>query len=561
MNPLSPLRNNAVLILLLCCFQLTRAQIIPYAGSNAAVDTVCPFDDAVLLHTAKGWTAYQTLDNTYNGPVDSSWCISLKANDAWPDFSFAPTAFDTSRSIFIRADLNDSNKIALEADKVYGIYTSMIGYAENADYSTACPELICSGVIIGVEIPDSTFTTTTKRWHFINGSAFEYQFCLPSEKFSEQYLTDFIFKLTFNNISDSIRSYGEPSMSETYDVTLITDLTHSPGTYVAGEYSINGYDILPTGIGLLKYDLPDYPSTDHFYYVDVSPEPNPSEPVVINININASQTLLTQPYVQLRGDFAEGDTVRHTVNLINNGGKFCLSVIEMIFSGNTNYIFNKGEFEMYSPQACVMFKNGAGLHIADSATLQYGKFGVGVLGLGSGGTIVIGKNATLNIGNRVSIIKDVSMGYPRDVYMNLNVGSTLVFSEGASVTNDDKNSSGAHLCIYMNGGDLDMSALSAESRALIRLIYPSGTDNFSDRLNIYPNPSTEKFTAEIQSEKNCSAVLTLSDINGQAIKSWQVELNAGMNAIPVPLAGIEKGVHVFSVQCDNSVATKKVVIQ
>lgn len=76
-------------------------------------------------------------------------------------------------------------------------------------------------------------------------------------------------------------------------------------------------------IGVLKYDNLTYPSTSYFDYIDVSPNPNTTEVQIINLTINEGYTLLTQPYVQLRGAQVEGDTLRHEVNLINNGGILC----------------------------------------------------------------------------------------------------------------------------------------------------------------------------------------------------------------------------------------------
>ena len=116
--------------------------------------------------------------------------------------------------------------------------------------------------------------------------------------------------------------------------------------------------------------------------------------------------------------------------------------------------------DLYSPMSCLMFRNGASIQVADNGHLAYGKNGIGVLGLGSGGTIKIGKNASLTINNRISIIKNPNSVYSGDIYMNLNKGSNLIFGQGASISNDEKSLNGGHLCIYMNGGELDMRGAS-----------------------------------------------------------------------------------------------------
>jgi len=537
------------------------SQTIPYNSSYLAVDTTCVWDSDIEFTTTIGWTAYQTIDDTYNGIVDSSICLSLKEEETYGGISFLMNAFDTSRSLFIKADLTDLNKINLQKDAAYLIYDGFFTSLLNLDLSIDCADLVCSAIILGIEIPDSTLTATTTRWHFINASSFDGGFCFPTEKFETQFLTDYIIKLTFENATETIfKKWTNPYLEEVYDATLITDLTNSDGFYEDTTYVIKASNIFGfSTLGILKYDDPFYPSTEHFDYIDVTPDPNPSEVTAINIEIEEYYSLLTQPLVQLRGGFAEGDTLRHQVNLINNGGTFCLSIAEMVFTGNTNYIFNSGKLEMYGPTSCVMFKNGAAIKVADSSSLQYGNNGVGVLGLGSGGTIVLGKGASLFINNRVSLVKDPNSNYSGDIYMNLNKGNTLGFGEGASITNDAKSVIGAHLCIFMNGGDLDLSGLNEESKKLIRLIYPVPSADFSEKINIFPNPTSDIFTAEIQIEKPQKISIRITDLNGKVLQQQNADLTSGINAIKISVKNIENGIFLVNFITESEQGIKRLV--
>ena len=255
----------------------------------------------------------------------------------------------------------------------------------------------------------------------------------------------------------------------------------------------------------------------------------------------------------------EGDTLRHQVNLINNGGTFCLSIAEMVFTGNTNYIFNSGKLEMYGPTSCVMFKSGAAIKVADSSSLQYGNNGVGVLGLGSGGTVVLGKGSSMYINNRVSLIKDPNSIYSGDIYMNLNKGNTFGFGNGASITNDAKSETGAHLCIYMNGGELDLSGLNEESKKLIRLIYPIPSEDFSEKMNLFPNPTSEIFTAEIQNEKPQKITIQITDLNGKILQQQDADLIAGINAIKISAKNLEKGIFLVNFITGSEQGIKRLV--
>lgn len=526
-------------------------QQIPSADAYTAEDTVCIWDNTVSFTTTKKYTAYQTTDNTFNGPIDSNYCVSLRYEEAFSGLSFWPADFDLSRSIYIKAQINDNEQIPLEKDAVYMLEEDFLNSTDGLIFGNDCPELICSGLIIGITIPDSTLTSDTTRWHVISGDSYDYNTCFATEKFEDQKLNSLIYKFTINpDLVEVAKDYSPPYINQLGDVQLITDLTNVYGNYVGGEYNVYDYYFLSYPIGVLKYDNLTYPSTNYFDYIDVSPNPNTTEVQIINLTINEGYTLLTQPYVQLRGAQVEGDTLRHEVNLINNGGTFCVSVAEMIFDGNTHYIFKKGAMDLYSPMSCLMFRNGASIEVADDGHLAYGKNGTGVLGLGSGGTIKIGKNASLTINNRVSIIKNPNSVYSGDIYMNLNKGSKLTFGQGASITNDEKSLSGGHLCIYMNGGELDMSGLDDFSRQLIRLIYPEQEKTMSANMHVYPNPVQNSFTVEIVSVEATTGEINITGLNGAVIYTKKYELEAGINAIKIQIQDLKPG--AYTIQCKTN---------
>ena len=526
-------------------------QQIPSADAYTAEDTVCIWDNTVSFTTTKKYTAYQTTDNTFNGPIDSNYCVSLRYEEAFSGLSFWPADFDLSRSIYIKAQINDNEQIPLEKDAVYMLEEDFLNSTDGLIFGNDCPELICSGLIIGITIPDSTLTSDTTRWHVISGDSYDYNTCFATEKFEDQKLNSLIYKFTINpDLVEVAKDYSPPYINQLGDVQLITDLTNVDGNYVGGEYNVYDYYFLSYPIGVLKYDNLTYPSTSYFDYIDVSPNPNTTDVQIINLTINEGYTLLTQPYVQLRGAQVEGDTLRHEVNLINNGGTFCVSVAEMIFDGNTHYIFKKGAMDLYSPMSCLMFRNGASIEVADDGHLAYGKNGTGVLGLGSGGTIKIGKNASLTINNRVSIIKNPNSVYSGDIYINLNKGSKLTFGQGASITNDEKSLSGGHLCIYMNGGELDMSGLDDFSRQLIRLIYPEQEKTMSANMHVYPNPVQNSFTVEIVSAEASTGEINITGLNGAVIYTKKYELEAGINAIKIQIQDLKPG--AYTIQCKTN---------
>lgn len=552
------MKTNSFTALLNVCFAtfiLSPIQIfgqyIPGIDAFEAEDTVCIWDPTVDFTTTKSFTAYQTMDDTFNGPIDSNFCVSLRYVEGFSGLSFHSDYFDLSRSIYLRADFDTSALIPLQPDAVYQLSDYFLSNIPELKRGNSCPDLICSGLILGITIPDSTFTGDTTRWLLLSSDLYHPRMCYATEKFEGQNIHAFIYKLSFEeSFFNTVKSANPLEQTQMFDISTITDMTNIDGNFIGGLFISHAYEFMNTQIGILKYDEPTYPSTANFDFVDVSPNPNPETPITIQLIIDEEFTLLAQPYVQLRGAQAAGDTIRHEIQLVNDGGIFCVSIAEIIFDGNTHYIFKKGEMDLYSPMSCLMFRNGASIQVADNGQLVYGKNGIGVLGLGSGGTIKIGKNASLTINNRISIIKNPSSVYSGDIYMNLNTGSSLIFGPGASISNDEKSLNGGHLCIYMNGGELDMSGLDAFSQQLIRLIYPEKEKTMSANMHIYPNPVQNSFTLEVIAAESTMGEILITSLNGAVIFIKKYALEAGINAIKIQIPDLQTG--TYTVQCKTN---------
>jgi hypothetical protein len=134
--------------------------------------------------------------------------------------------------------------------------------------------------------------------------------------------------------------------------------------------------------------------------------------------------------------------------------------------------------------------------------------------------------------------------------MNLNKGSNLIFGQGASISNDEKSLNGGHLCIYMNGGELDMSGLDDFSQELIRLIYPEEEKTMSANMHIYPNPVQNSFTIEIVAAESSIGDIQISGLNGAVVFTKKYELDAGINAIKIQIPDLQPG--AYSIQCKTN---------
>jgi len=84
-----------------------------------------------------------------------------------------------------------------------------------------------------------------------------------------------------------------------------------------------------------------------------------------------------------------------------------------------------------------------------------------------------------------------------------------------------------------------------------------------DDLNIYPNPAADVLNININNDADESSVIRLTDVTGKVIYSLPFQLKTGENnlSIPVMSLNIESGIYFLSVNQNQSVTTRKVVIQ
>ena len=87
----------------------------------------------------------------------------------------------------------------------------------------------------------------------------------------------------------------------------------------------------------------------------------------------------------------------------------------------------------------------------------------------------------------------------------------------------------------------------------------SDEENFS----IYPNPATDMLSININNASDESSVIRLTDVTGKVIYLQQLQLKTGENylSIPVRTMNVESGIYFLTINQNQSVTTRKVVIQ
>ena len=550
----------------------------PNSNFSTATMRPCHFDSTQMLLQADDWLIYQTLNDAWDGEVDSTRCIGV-TEDTLDQLIIELDQIDVAKPVFVRSLMGDSTKVLLTPDWVYE-GNGRIDISENTfiNFSPNCPNGLCTGMVIGIEIPDSTGTSTNLRTYFdaaeTGGDRF-YLTCMTTEYFEENYLKEFIFKFKLLGTQGENRWF-RPRFSKIYPVDssvlrlLNKDTTVSENMFSSFDstYNLNLTDIAMPGswwenVFLLTYQDTTYPSPNHISYLELTPEENDSIPRMINLSTNYS-TLHLQPFTGFRGGLVVGsDSIRHQVNLFNDG-MFCLNggFIDLTFNGGNNYIHQGGEVNFGAATSCMRFQEKSALIVDEEVTFEYGRNGHGMLALATGGTIELRKNSTLVIDTRVFLYeleKLYGVVENQQIYMELNKGSRLIFGKNAKLDNRYSVDKNMKLNIYMNGGALDISQLSSESRAVINLIYPKPPRYFEENVKVYPNPTSGNLTFSMVLDEAEMVKIEAYDLAGRLVFSKKQNGEKGNNEIQMQLE-LSAGVYFFKIKSRLGEAIKKIVV-
>ncbi len=555
-----------LLLISILISQNLYSQSPPNSSFIGIFETECPFDSTVFINQTSFWLIYQTLNGKWNGEIDSSRCISVE--EVGNDLEIALHQIDPEKPLFIKSLMNDANKDFLESNTLhYPAFVIRLSDDAIINLNEDCENDLCTGLTVGIEIPDSTGFETDLRIYKSTAtqasSKVRAEMCIATEKFDENYLKEFVFKVTFINqdLDDGwlrLRYVYNEEFPTVWEDYRVYDLPIAESLYDGMSYNATLYDFsLYGGNMLLMYTGTTYPSSEHISFVEAHLLSNKPTQETINIYINEYETLVYQPFTQLRGGLTEGsDSLRHIVNLINNGANLCMyGIIDFAFEGPTHYIHNGGQVEFHGATSCMIFKNGGTLNVGENTTFHYGNGGEGMLAISEGSTINIGKGGTLVIDNHM-VLKSNGNKENQQVFMELNPGCALRFDENAKLSHVGLNPE-MRLNVYMNGGVLDDHLLMEAERQLINKIYPE--PNKQNNFKISPNPTIGPLKVSMVLKNKGDFNFQIIDINGKIIQSFNKSAQKGFNEFNLDLNEIPNGLYFLRVESHELVASQKFI--
>jgi hypothetical protein len=136
--------------------------------------------------------------------------------------------------------------------------------------------------------------------------------------------------------------------------------------------------------------------------------------------------------------------------------------------------------------------------------------------------------------------------------LNLDGAAITVLASG--FLNPGANSNGAGFGLYV--------ALPAGGE-LVALPVVTGINDRDALLNnmtVWPNPSSDRFTIDLDSKLNTQATVRLTDIVGHEVRNFAVNLPAGQSRVELDVDGLANGTYTLSIMGEESVRSTSVMI-
>jgi hypothetical protein len=539
------------------------AQSIFESFNNLEIIT-CPYDSGAQVIWPKNWSIYHTTNDQWDGEVDSSWCISLDGLVSPPDqYTYLNAEqIDGSRPVFFRYTGFRVKPFALLADWLYSIdaYMELQDEASLIIGQSTPPQ---SGVVLSFDIPAEDSISRDQRIRY-----FEFQdstdwvltsSCVATEKFADQELKEMILALSFRHALSKgpLVELGGVVFMMLYDFGVVDKTIIDPQWWMDTSYVVPLEALASNGPWnlnfILPYTLPDYPSSAHISYLDLSPSIPSDTAQTITVVVEKYMTLNPQPFTAFRGDLVgTTDTMRHFVQLLNNGGDFCITAVEINFEDGSSYLHKAGTVSLGSDLSCMMFKSGSRFEVGENTPLDYGHQGMGFLAMKQGSQLILNNGSEMTIHNTLVLQLSPTSNHT-DPTVFLYPGSHLIFGTSGNL---EAWGEGLKLRVMMLGGSLETKHLSDEELKLIEFVYPE-IPAFSDRegITLIKHPSGRTLNVYLNNDHAFTGTIWMFDAIGRPLYNSTVDVPSEDFYYPMQLDGLSSGWYVISVESPNGVSS------
>lgn len=527
-----------VLAFLLPVVALAQPQL-PGMYAQDTITRTCPGDTTEHVLTYVGWEAYQTVNDLWDGPRDSTVCIDLAhITGSYVQSYIAVDQIDASRPAFLRWLSDSATALPLTPDNEYALDATVYSPL-GIDASNTCPGGFCTGVQAAVRIPHWSGIGTDLRWYqsAYNGNSFfgtGLHLCIPTEHFAQNDLAEVVFSLKTEDLgtNEQIQFYSP----ELADLSANGNLNPLTQAALPNYYNGNGYALYPDWANnfLVMYPDTTYPDANHLRYLDLSPIPNTADSQQVTLTLYPEIGLNFQPYTDLRGGLVLGsDSVRHSVNVINNGADLCLTYmwIDLVMGPGDQYTHRSGHVDFAGDRSCMQFRPGATLHVPTGSTFHYGEDGRGMLALNAGCNVRLDANAELDMRGTLVLGPGPGATETRDVQVVLRDGAKLIFAPGSRIINTSGFGQGMLLDVLVDGGSLDLSGLSGVDRLKVRVTELPAMEVAP--VLVLGNPLAGDLNMELSVRQAGTWAVHALDVSGRTVANATFQVAAGKNSLSI----------------------------
>jgi hypothetical protein len=550
-----------LLACVLASISLSAQFISEFFSFNPAVEDTCGSGADILR--PEHFIAYQTVDNTQDGELDPTTCIE------WTNGSLQLAGADLTRPVFVRL-------VDVELELPPNSFT-MFYFGENWSWDGAplidfgnqdyCSNGLCCGMEIEVQIPSEDGEGfNTRLWQQelsivpegvgedegIGEIATGFAMCIPTEGFETQTLDDVVIKFMFEEGTTSANLDYFQIITRSYYIPLAND---NVDTYQnSGGYFFHYYAPEGSADFLFLHDAGGYPSLENRSYVDLYPMENGSDQQTIEVLFGETDTYTLQPYTFLRGGLVDGqDDLRHNLNIINEGATFCFNAyIDVIIQEGWSYTHRSGKFDFQGGRACMQLNGGSSMLISESG-LRYGQVGQGMFALYGGSNIVLEPNAHLHFDGKMLLANHAWDTEFVPVVMTLKAGAKLTFSEFAKLEN--LTGGKTKLLIRNQGGEIDLTNLTAEERASIEIV---NEEVETKHITLLGNPVAIDSQLDFLLFESGEALVRVLDANGKLM--LETKMGADSPLIKLQLKGLPAGAYLLQVKQQTEIRTERFII-
>lgn len=547
----------AIALFFICACSATLSAQWGVNFQEDLTERTCPYDTTVTGLFPTTFEVFQTLDDTYEGIIDSSWCPLFVLFGTFK-IVLDMENYDFSRPLFVRLRLSEEFDSSMEP------YTD---YSINRTRSFSWLNTVSKLHLRYQAVDDLTQDTIYRNFEF-DSPTYSNSTCLFSERFPIQRVTEIGEtlwlsprgenppRIYFIGLGSSQPFFLESQRSKADSILFTEANIGADGVYRASPSDV----VNPNSNNDIHYYFaPQFedriPGPGDIRYLEANVGSDPDTVVQLQLNFADFNDIALPPYTGLAGAKVAGqDSLRHELTIsfddfYEGPCEMYLSVDRPILQ-NTFLEFGDGEVAFSEDAACFVLESGSGLSVRNGKNFNYGRNGQGLLAAKQESNITIAPGATFTFYNTLRLLHPIS--FPEGgMHVYLQEGSTLRFGEMANV---ERKFAEANVWVYVHGKEenVDFGPLTPEERALFVFVdtpvYLSPLPLV--KIHTYPNPAPIGSTLAIQFprlEPEGGKAYALYSTQGRVVAEGVLSVGSNSNAEVALPAHLVEGVYFLRV--------------